>query len=490
MLNNSKNKLFVISIILLSAYLLFRLIDQSKIITIFPLDITNDISSYMAILFFLAKYGFYKTTTLWYNGYVILKTYAPAWYFFTLPIYLLTKNIQLSAYLSLILMYILSFIFILILGKTQELSKTKTFLLFLLFFVNPIAIGDFIRLGSLTEMFAWTFLIPLIALCLYYKSHKLSKSFLLFIPIYSILMLTHPPETILAQFLVLSLFLIKKPKEKLYIFLSALAGILITSFWWVNYIIASKELTLLTAPSTARLLSLNPAWLWTNIASFLIPIALWSVFYFYYKEYNSKKELLFYSPLLILSIFYFTRLITFIPLLKQINPDSYNLFFLFFTIFLFLKTPFSYKLKKLVPVIALLVSLAFISISLLHTPFFQIHTSLEKETLSIIPEIQGKYLILQGTKTSYARAYYSYAAIFYNKETPDGWSYREVPRDYDIELEKVYKYFDEQDCENFIATAKHLNTTEIISYNKGCDIAKKCNLKEKIKKEHVCLYKL
>ena len=106
----------------------------------FPLDYTNDYSSHMASLFFLFKCGFHNFCSYWYNGFVVLKTYPPGWFFFTYPLYLITKNVQLSTYLSILILFGLCFIVIYLLSKIIRISKIKA-----------IAFFDFINLKDISN---------------------------------------------------------------------------------------------------------------------------------------------------------------------------------------------------------------------------------------------------------------------------------------------------------------------------------------------------
>src|SRR3989344_8746879 len=98
-------KAFYLVIILLAIYLLIRLINQSSIINDFPFDFVNDISSHMAKIYFLDQYGFREIVPYWYNGYDLFKFYPPGWFYFTFPLYKMFNDIQLAAYISIILMF-------------------------------------------------------------------------------------------------------------------------------------------------------------------------------------------------------------------------------------------------------------------------------------------------------------------------------------------------------------------------------------------------
>src|SRR3989344_9622784 len=100
---NIKDYYLYFPILILGVYLIYRLIDQSQIISIFPLDKYNDWSSYMAQLYFLKECGFHNFCQYWYNGFISFQITQPGWYFFVYPLYLITNNVQITAYLSLII---------------------------------------------------------------------------------------------------------------------------------------------------------------------------------------------------------------------------------------------------------------------------------------------------------------------------------------------------------------------------------------------------
>ena len=141
---NSKtlDRVLFVPIVILLANFLFRIIDYSKIMTHFPLDTINDISSYIAQLFFLKTCGFHAACSYWYNGFTTFTASQPAWYFFTYPIYALTNNVLVSVFISLVLIFVIAFVIIYFAGKRFGLSITQRIAFFLFMFANAIAIGD------------------------------------------------------------------------------------------------------------------------------------------------------------------------------------------------------------------------------------------------------------------------------------------------------------------------------------------------------------
>src|SRR3989344_6937584 len=154
-MNSRLYQLVWIPVVILGINFFIRLIDQSQIIFTFPLDYANDISSDLARVFFLAKCGLHNYCPYWYNGFIAFKGFSLGWSLFTLPLYLLTKNILVATSISIILIYIISFIFLFALGKIERFSNLTTIAFFVFIFGNAIAIGNFIKLGRIESLFAY-----------------------------------------------------------------------------------------------------------------------------------------------------------------------------------------------------------------------------------------------------------------------------------------------------------------------------------------------
>lgn len=485
-----KNKLFYLPIIFFGIYLVIRLINEANLISIFPLDYTNDISAYIAQLHFLKVCGFHNFCPYWYNGFVAFLFTPPAWYFFSIPIYLLSGNILLSIYISILLMYILGFIAFYLFSKFLKLSKVKSIALFFLFFANPITIGEFLRLGRLTEFFAWAVFIFLFLIVLFYKDKKLNFYFLVFTFLYSLLMLSHFQEFILFNFLLLGLFLIKSTKEKIYIILSSIASCLLASFWLVPFLINISKSGLWEYSLSNWLLSFRGSLLLTNIISFLVVIVFLFLFYINWIDNGkSKQELLFYFPSLILSLLLVTRLIVFIPILKNIAPDPYILYFGLLSMYLFVKCKFSRNINKILS--AGFILLVFISVvtSSIHTPWFTKYTPLEEDSLDLLSEVNGRFLIFGSYPTSYSRAYYSYAPIFNNLSSASGWYPHATTKEY-LDRLLYLEYGNISDCNEIRNLLKEFNVNEVIAYDNYYPSLDKCGFNAIKKKEKVFLYSI
>src|SRR3989344_839243 len=131
------------------------------------------------------------------------------------------------------------------LGKINKMSLVKRIAFFIFLFGNPIAIGNFIRLGRVTELFGWMNFVILSSLLLIYLNKKLNLTFYMtFILFYSVMLLSHPAITILFTFTLLG-FLITRIdlEDKVKLILSGLVSIAITSFWWIFIIFIILFLT-------------------------------------------------------------------------------------------------------------------------------------------------------------------------------------------------------------------------------------------------------
>ncbi|MBI2663254.1 hypothetical protein HYX15_01840 [Candidatus Woesearchaeota archaeon] len=488
-----KDKWLYFPVIILFIHFIYRLIDQSKILRIFPLDYTNDWASYMTQLFFLDKCGYYNFCPYWYNGIITFKSAPPGWYFFTFPLYKVTGSVLVAAFSSLIIMLILAFIAIYIFGRKNNFSFIKISAFFILFFGNAVAIGNFIRLGRVNELFAWVSFIPLAFIVLLYKDKEIDRNFFWIIPFLSIIILSHQTTSILSSILILGLFIIKKRKERFIIISTAFISFLLTSFWSIPYILNFFNTEAVNIILTENLFSFDKSYLLQNIAVWLVSVVLFVVFYFYWKSNNkSKKEILFFSPTLLLAILLISGLTFYIPILRFVYPDSHIYFFMFLLIYMLFKIDYSVIDKKVVNFLIMgltIFPLLSVGINLYHTPNFIEYDSLEIDTLEVLNRVDDRFIILtdQTHPTSYSRAYYSYAAIYLDKSTSSGYYQQYVTKDYFSNLINLNNEFRNEDS-NLIYTLNNLNTTNIISYDNGCDKLNRLGFQERFKKGRVCLY--
>lgn len=489
-----KDKILIISNIVLGVYFLFRLVDQSQMISTFPLDFTNDWSSYIAQLHFLKVCGFHNLCSYWYNGFISFQITSPGWFFFALPIYLLIDNILLSTFISLILLYIIGFIILYILGKNQKWSTLMVISFFMLFFANAISIGNFIRLGRIVSLFGFVIFLGIAALIFNYKNKEIDLRFIVsLIILYTLSLISHPQEAVLSSFPILCLFLYKKNKDRIKITGGIAISLLLSSFWLIPFILSSRKTNLLNYQQSDLLnwLFSNNIYLLTNVAAIIIPLGMFLMFYLYIKErkYN-KNELIFYAPILILNFLFLFKLVRFIPVLKHLSPDPYITFFLFFTIFFLFNTKLENKNYKNFIWLFLLVIVALsITVSVIKTPNFTQYKDLEREVISVLPYVNGSYIMIGSPGvTSYTKAYYSYAAIYHNISTVSGWYNQIAPPEYIGLFRRVEYNYLNSNCSAFNEDLMILGVDEVIFYGYKCDELSSCGLKEKFNGENVCLF--
>jgi hypothetical protein len=498
-----KDKHLYLSLVVFSLYFIYRLVDQSKLLRIFPLDKTNDVSSYMTMLHFLSEYGYHQVIPFWQNGFTLFQFYPPGWYYFALPLVKLGGSVLFATFVSLVLIFLIIFLTFIYFGKFWGMSISRRVVFFLFLFANPIAIGNFIRLNRTTELFGWMFFIFLAFLFLRYKDKKLDLKFcILTVIAYFGLMLSHPAIMVVGPILFLCLFLVKKWKERIYLGLSALVSLILSSFWWLfSFVLNLEESTVGQEVIATGLLKFDFQWIWTNIASFVVPLVLFVCFYFYYKG-RSKRELLFFSPILVLALLFLFRIIVFVPFLNSVYPDIYLIMFLFFSLFCFLniKCNLSSKIIKLIVIVLVVVSLVSVGISHFKTPYFEEVLDVRSETIDILDEVEGKLLVPSNMFIPLDKgkvyvpitinALYNYAIIYYGIDTAStAQVFGSTSEEYFEIYSKTRTAFESGDCSEFIEGVKWLNVSDVIAFEDRCNILDSCGFSEVVKKEQVCLYR-
>lgn len=491
-----RDKWFFLSIILLAMFFLFKLINQSHIVWQFPLDQNNDISVHLGQLHFLKQYGFHNSVPNWYNGYTLFLNYPIAWYFLTLPLYALLGNILLATFISHILLYIAGLLFFLLLGKVAKLSFARTAFFYLVFFVNPVAVGNFIKLGRMTELTGMVLFIAFFALLLCFREKPIKiKGTIAFALTFAAIIFSHPSWTILAALLIPSFFFLQDNKNKMFSILALFLAVLITSFWLFPFLFTAQASTLETFYGTIRLFNFKN-FLYDNIISFVLPIFMWFAAFFYFKTLKKlgkelKKELIFYSLPLLVSFLYITRLIVIVPIINRPYPDSYNMFFIFFSMFFLVKTPLKEygKLKRLAGLFLVLLPFTLILPSIFAVSNFRLNNEIDKQIISLLPNlsVDDKVLIEKMPYPTSPLAFYSYAAVYYNLSTPSGWVIQGADTSYFDRLYAVRDEMENKDCIKLLENLKILNATALITYKDYCYSMQNCGMKLAKQAEDICL---
>jgi hypothetical protein len=487
---------FYLAVILLAIFFLFKLINQSQIILQFPLDQNNDLSGHVAHVFFLAKYGFHGYVPNWYNGYLNFLLYPPVWAFTAFLLYKMMGNLLLGIYTSHILIYALGLLIFLLLGKISGISKTKILFLYLMVYANPISIGNFVKLGRLPELLGLTLFILFFIVMLHFKDNKINRNFLWISVLYAAILLSHPAFFIISSFFVISLFLMKRGKQKISIIIMFFITLLLSSFWLIPFIIASKE-TALTQDKgyigLSRLLDFRKEFFFDNLFSFILPVVFWFVFYFYYKSLEKKekiKELTFYSISLIFSIFFFSRIAAFIPIINHPYPDSYNIFLIFVSVFLFFQTSGESFMgfKRHIKILIILSPFLLIIPSMIFVPNFRPNNDIDKQVIKLLPSVTGKFLIYHLPYPTSSESFYAYAAVYYNLSTPSGWYPQIASQKLLEDISNLGREIRKEgvDCEKISNLMLKVNAREVITYQDYCNNLEKCGKLIKSEKD-VCL---
>src|SRR3989344_2174207 len=387
---------FIIAGILFFAYFLFRLIDQSKIIFYFPFEYINDVSGYIAILHFFDTYGFMANVSNWYNGFILFSGYPPGFFFFAEPFLLIFKNFGLTFFILLIFLYIVGFFVINAIGKAINLDIKKRLFLFCFYFFNPILISHFVRMMRLPALFSVIIMLILILILFYFKDRDLSYKFIaLFSFFYSILVISHPPEFILFNFLLLGFFLIKSNKDKIKIIYASLIGLLMSSFWLVRFIYYSTKNYILVDYSV-QLSEFSVFYLSAQLTNFILPAALVILFFMYIKNKEDKlNDMLFFGPVVLLAFLHFFRLTLFIPVIGKIYSAPYTAFFTFFIVLFLIKIDFKYfKFRSVVPYFIISGSVLFIISGFIFTERFLVPSDVDYRIVDVLGNINERYTFL------------------------------------------------------------------------------------------------
>ena len=124
------------------------------------------------------------------------------------------------------------------------------------------------------------------------------------------------------------------------------------------------------------------------------------------------------------------------------------------------------------------------------TPTYPRLGSIERETIGLLPFVEGNFIVLEdnvGTYgSSYSRAYYSYAPIYYNITTISGWIDQMLLEKDAEQINKLLNGYTEMSSEEILERARNLHVGSIILYDEDCARMEEASLIVK-KTEHVCL---
>ncbi len=490
---------FYFAIIVCSSLLFLSFYNIFSITYTFPLKLT-DISEHMVRFHLLLNYGFHSHIPNWYGGYTLFLSYPPLFSYYVWPFYLLTNDIPLAFYLSLISAYFFLFISVFLLCKTQKFTLTKSLTFFFIVFGSRFALSIFFEFMRLGELIGWIFFILLFTNVLYYKERVLDKKFILtFISLLAFIILSHFYLIIFSIFIILPFISIKANKQRIIIILSSIASLVLTSFWWLpflnEYFFGQTFKQSLFGYTHGVVTS---AWI------IFIPSFLWVAVYSYFEEKKAeKKDLILLLPILFLSILFFSRLIAYVPIFNEIFVNSYLLIFLLIgLLFFFKKERYRRWFDKLI-LFAVVVLLPIASVITYLYPLenFSLEKYNEKpmieEMVSVMPNINSSFIILpeyEEETTGYlfsAKPFYCYGVIYYNLTTPSGWY---PPAAKAERIKKILLLEDavrKGNCSEINSLSKNISADILISYEPYCNSLEECSvLKEITKMKYICIFEI
>ncbi|MBI2105754.1 hypothetical protein HYT56_02870 [Candidatus Woesearchaeota archaeon] len=481
-----KKWFYVVAIALLIIFTI-KFFTFLEILDYFPINSANDLALKLSEVYFLSNYGFHGVAPNWFDGYKLFELHAPGWYYFALLFYNLTDNLQLAAFISLIGMLFLGLIASCLIFSHKFHEKI---LFFALFFMNPIMIDYIFFIGRFPELFAWIVYLLIFYLTLKYKDKKIDLiGYLLFIILTSIIILSHQYVAIFSLLFLFIMFIIKPRREKIGLFLSIVAILLITSFFWTGFLRAWIE-NLYAVPPTLyqkdNLLQLG------SIISFntFILLGWFVVFYFFQKDFiKKKKDKLFFYPILGLSILIITRIIAFIPVLEEVPPNSWNLFFLSLTLYMIFKTKFPKKINRIIISALLLIPIltAFLVFEIRTDTGFK-YTPLQEEALILFQNLEGRYIIIKDNRVDYLNKLIPLMTVKYDLETPGGGNEIKLRRYLQSIFQSTDNAIERNDCKRIEGNLRDLKVKNIIAYKDSCEILTRCGFDLKFESEYLCLY--
>lgn len=513
-----EDKYLYIPIIILLFYFIYELIQYYQIVNLYPIRVAGDLNTYIMKLYQLANYGFHKLVPYTYNGIINFKAYPPGWAFFTLPFFYITKDVLSANFISLIAIYILSFIAIYIICKKENNSGIKAITFFLFLFANPFMLDSILHVGRSSEAFGWMAFLWFFVLINHYKYKELDLKFIvLFTIMYAILVLSHIYILIIGSIVIFSFLLTKLNKsiinkETIKIGIATALGLVLSSFWWMPFSKAISIRKQQWSIEVETVSNLTGSFFSYNTISIIIFLSI----VMFYITYNRKdKSLVFVYPLIALALLILTRLIIYLPVLKELPFNIYTTFFIFLSLFYFFKLDFSILKKSHKKVIyAIIVLLPFIFGIVLFGKYYDFtmeykspefrdnpelqgissyeQTDTDKDVFSIIQNAGDNFIILSNTSDrKLSNTYSVYSVVKYNKKPISGthpWD--AIDQSVIVKMENIYTAFDNGDCNNMIDISKDLKLKQILSFGDGCELLKKCRLEIETENKMACILKL
>lgn len=483
--------------LLLIGYVLFRLVDYSKVMLGHPLsNIYHDIYSYTPQLFFLKVCGFHQSCPYWYNGIETFIATPPAWYFFAYPFYIITNNLFIAFYITAILIFLFSFLAVYYLSKTKLKSRLQRIAFFAFVFGNNTAML-ILRMDRLPELFAWLFFIISFFIILHYKDKEIKWPFYLLAATYALTILSYHSIGIILSFILLGLFLVKlieNKKDAIKVILTGILGISLTSFWSIPLLLKAKDLfishTSLGAEAwwdfTGNYLHFTP------LAIIILPLGFFTILYLYLKTNEKTNDLLFIMPSSLLIILFMSGAIKFIPIIKTVFSNIFFIFIIILCSYFLLNIKFEklgITFTRLASLTIILLTISTIGISLYNIPLYDTATPEQRDVAKLLDYVNEKFIVAGGLReiNSHHSAIYAYAPIYKNLTTAGGHYPALKEFQYLEDLDALHGNFSVS-CDVFGNFSDKLNVGQYIAYGKNCEWLNYCGAKLDKTIGKACLY--
>ena len=498
-----REKIFVFPTFCFIIILVLEFMILSQNLVYFPMvNVGIDHSFHMARLHFLREYGYQKNVPNWYGGFDVCLYYSPGFSFFSLPFYILSNNILLTTFFSTLVIYLAFLAVIIAFRKKIGFSKITSLTFFSFLVANPFSIWIFLESGRLAEMFAWLIFLPVFFLMVYYYNRDLEPDFILFIPFFSLLAISHVAVFTASLFVVVPFILIKWNRKVTLYFLISL---IIASPWWISFALNYNSGSLQTSENFYGLMLTGFSHINAQNSGILLPFISLVFFYFYYRRDKDSKKLVLFLPSLLFLVSSSFRLVMFIPVIKQIQVGTYYIFSIILALFFFFKMDLPDKgfFKRvfevsfqLIPLISILILFTYVHQGSINRSYLPVNS----EIISLFSEIDDSFLIL-GTGV-YNRSIslagmpyfdyplYVYSSVFHNLTTPSGWFPQAPPETLLAKIKETNDLMLSEDCSGFSENLDELNVNYVISYYSGCDNLENCQLTALRNLSSSCLYRV
>ncbi len=476
------------SIVLLAITLVVRILDFAKITKYFPTDNINDISSYMAQLYFLDACGFHQMCEYWYNGFTAFLFTPPGWYWFAYPWYLISGNVKIATFLAMMVTLTVAFIFIYKFGKRLNIEPLLGILFFLIVFANANAIRGFLRTGRPHEMLAWVWFIMLFWILLYYQDRKINAKIYWASILFAAVILTYVAVAIFAALLFLGFVLCKKGSQRSQAIIVACGGFLLTTFWSIPYLLNLGDSVMTSLEQGKWLLMFQKELLLKQVGAFMFPMIFLILFYLMWKERKKGTTLYFFAPLIGLAVLFATRATSFIPVLKDIFPSPYFSLFIILAAYCLIQILNQQKKNNMLVYLGMLGTIIIsCSVALFYTVYFEVPNEEVQDLLELIPKIEQRYALFGLPQSIYPKAIVAYAAIYHQKSTYNGHYIHVKDKEYKQEIELLSQAHVKKDCKQFTEKMEILQTNEMIG-KESCTFFQQCGFLLKAENNGFCLY--